>query len=67
MNIFIEVNIYMSSKGQQMDKYLTMYSDFFVNTVDFMVKNIDKVLMMVIICFLLHLLEAILMMCIGTG
>lgn len=41
------------SKGQQMDKYLTMYSDFFVNTVDFMVKNIDKVLMMVIICFLL--------------
>jgi hypothetical protein len=41
------------AKGQELDKYLTMYSDFFSNSIDFMVKNIDKVLMMTIICFLL--------------
>ena len=43
------------AKGQELDKYLTMYSDFFSNSIDFMVKNIDKVLMMTIICFLLRI------------
>ena len=34
-----------------MDKYLTMYSDFFTNSMDFMMKNIDKVLMATIIMY----------------
>jgi len=43
----------MSSKGGEMDKYLSMYSDFFSNSMEFMIKNIDKVLMATIIIFLI--------------
>ena len=41
------------ARGQEMDKYLTMYSDFLSNSIEFVIKNIDKVLMMTIICFLM--------------
>jgi hypothetical protein len=40
------------SRGQEMDKYLTMYSDFLSNTIEFMIQNLDKVLMATIIVFL---------------
>tara|TARA_Y100001970_G_C14249493_1_gene870749 strand:- start:1586 stop:2101 length:516 start_codon:yes stop_codon:yes gene_type:complete len=43
----------MASKGAEMDKYLTMYSDFFSNSINFIFKNIDKVLMSTIIFFLI--------------
>lgn len=43
----------MSSRGVEMDKYLTMYSDFLSNSIDFVMKNIDKVLMATIIVFLI--------------
>lgn len=43
----------MSAKGVEMDKYLTMYSDFLSNTMEFMITNIDKVLLSTIIIFLI--------------
>lgn len=43
----------MANNGSEMNKYLTMYSDFFSNSIEFMIKNIDKVLMSTIIFFLI--------------
>ena len=43
----------MSSRGEEMDKYLTMYSDFLSNSMEFMIQNLDKVLMATIIVFLI--------------
>ena len=42
-----------SNRGVEMDKYLTMYSDFISNSILFVGKNIDKVLMSAIIVFLI--------------
>lgn len=43
----------MTKGGKEMDEILTGYSDFIMGSLDFMKKNLDKILMMTLIIFLL--------------